>query len=56
MFEVLLGDDTPVEDFVHESKPFSGQITAKNIKHKIQGSKLTHGRDDRYDKFLLIMI
>lgn len=52
MFEVLLGDDTPVEDFVHESKPFSGQIqTAKNIKNKIQGSKLTHGRDDRYDKF-----
>lgn len=37
MFEVLLGDDTPVEDFVHESKPFSGQIaTAKNIKRKIQ--------------------
>ena len=52
MFEVLLGDDTPVEDFVHESKPFSGQIqTAKNIKNKIQGSKLTHGRDNRYDKF-----
>ncbi len=52
MFEVLLGDDTPVSDFVHESKPFSGQIeTAKNIKNKIQGSKLTHGRDDRYDKF-----
>ena len=52
MFEVLLGDDTPVEDFVHESKPFSGQIaTAKNIKNKIAGSKLTHGRDDRYDKF-----
>ncbi len=52
MFEVLLGDDTPVADFVHDSKPFSGQIaTAKNIKHKIAGSKLTHGRDDRYDKF-----
>jgi len=52
MFEVLLGDDTPVENFVHESKPFSGQIaTAKNIKNKIAGSKLTHGRDDRYDKF-----
>lgn len=52
MFEVLLGDDTPIEDFVHESKPFSGQIaTAKNIKNKIAGSKLTHGRDDRYDKF-----
>jgi len=52
MFEVLLGDDTPVSDFVHESKPFSGQIaSAKNIKNKIAGSKLTHGRDDRYDKF-----
>jgi histidine ammonia-lyase len=52
MFEVLLGDDTPVADFVHESKPFSGQIeTAKNIKRKIKDSKLTHGRDDRYDKF-----
>lgn len=52
MFEVLLGDDTPVADFVHDSKPFSGQIaTAKNIQNKIAGSKLTHGRDDRYDKF-----
>jgi histidine ammonia-lyase len=52
MFEVLLGDDTPVSDFVHDSKPFVGQIqAAKNIKTKIQGSKLTHGRDDRYDKF-----
>ncbi|MEA3554854.1 MAG: aromatic amino acid ammonia-lyase [Campylobacterota bacterium] len=52
MFEVLLGDDTPVADFVHDSKPFSGQIqSAKNIKRKIEGSKLTHGRDDRYDKF-----
>ncbi len=52
MFEVLLGDDTPVADFVHDSKPFEGQITAaKNIKDKIAGSKLTHGRDDRYDKF-----
>mgnify|MGYP003601512605 FL=1 len=52
MFEVLLGDDTPVADFVHLSKPFSGQIqSAKNIKRKIEGSKLTHGRDDRYDKF-----
>ncbi|QKF83506.1 HAL/PAL/TAL family ammonia-lyase [Halarcobacter ebronensis] len=52
MFEVLLGDDTPVAPFVHDSKPFSGQIEcAKNIREKIEGSKLTHGRDDRYDKF-----
>jgi histidine ammonia-lyase len=34
MFEMLLGDDTPVSDFVHDSKPFSGQIaSAKNIKN-----------------------
>lgn len=52
MFEVLLGDDTPVSDFVHDSKPFSGQIAAaKNIKNKMAGSKLTHSRDDRYAKF-----
>ena len=52
MFEVLLGDETPVDDFVHESKPFSGQIiSAKNIQQKMQGSKLIHGRDDRYAKF-----
>jgi histidine ammonia-lyase len=52
MFEVLLGDDTPVADFVHDSKPFSGQITsARNIKNKMCDSKLTHGRDERYAKF-----
>ena len=52
MFEMLLGDDTPVSDFVHESKPFSGQIiSAKNIKNKLSGSKLTHQRDERYAKF-----
>ncbi|MFP4332892.1 MAG: histidine ammonia-lyase [Campylobacterales bacterium] len=52
MFEVLLGDDTPVDEFVHNSKPFSGQKqSAKNIKSKIAGSKLTHRRDDRYDRF-----
>jgi len=52
MFEVLLGDDTPVADFVHDSKPFSGQIAAaKNIKNKMSDSKLTHGRDERYAKF-----
>lgn len=52
MFEVLLGDTTPLAEFVHEAKPFAGQIqVAANIKAKIEGSKLTHGRDDRYDKF-----
>lgn len=52
MFEVLLGDTTPLDSFVHEAKPFRGQIqSALNIKNKLEGSKLTHGRDDRYDKF-----
>ena len=52
MFEMLLGDSTPVADFVHDSKPFSGQIaSARNIKNKMSGSELTHGRDDRYAKF-----
>lgn len=52
MFEVLLGDETPLAKFVHDSKPFDGQIkAAQNIRDKIKGSKLTHGRDDRYDKF-----
>ncbi|MGM0533479.1 MAG: HAL/PAL/TAL family ammonia-lyase [Campylobacterota bacterium] len=52
MYELLLCDDTPLAPFVHEAKPFAGQVeTAKNIYQKIQGSSLTHGRDDRYDKF-----
>ena len=53
MYEVLLSDTTPLSEFVHDvSKPFSGQIeTAKNVRKKIDGSRLTHGRDDRYDKF-----
>ena len=52
MFEVLLGDVTPVAEYVHSSKPFEGQLTsAANIRSKIEGSKLTHGRDGRYDKF-----
>lgn len=52
MFEVLLSDDTPLSDYVHTSKPFKGQIEcAANLRKKIEGSTLTHGRDDRYDKF-----
>lgn len=52
MFELLLSDTTPLDSFVHESKPFEGQIkTANAIKIKLEGSQLTHGRDDRYDKF-----
>ena len=53
LYEVLLNDTTPLSQFVHDiSKPFIGQITvAKNLREKVQGSTLTHGRDDRYDKF-----
>lgn len=52
MFELLLSDTTPLDAFVHEAKPFEGQMkTASNIRQKIEGSQLTHGRDDRYDKF-----
>jgi len=53
MYEVLLSDDTPLSQFVHDvSKPFIGQVqVAQNIRSKTEGSKLIHGRDDRYDKF-----
>ncbi len=52
MYELLLSDDTPLAEFVHQSKPFGGQIqAAANVRKKIEGSGLTHGRDDRYDKF-----
>ena len=53
LYEVLLNDTTPLSPFVHDvSKPFSGQIqVAHNLRSKMEGSLLTHGRDDRYDKF-----
>lgn len=52
----LLGHDFLMEQIrlgkPDVSKPFAGQIAvAKNIREKIKGSKLTHSRDDRYDKF-----
>lgn len=52
MFEVLLSDVTPLAEFVHEAKPFPGQIQcAANLRRKTAGSKLTHGNEDRYDRF-----
>ncbi|MEA1893323.1 MAG: aromatic amino acid ammonia-lyase [Campylobacterota bacterium] len=54
IFEVLLCDTTPLEPFVHESKPFEGQITtAKNIYAKCIDSKLTHKAFSRYENFHL---
>jgi len=54
IFELLLCDTTPLEPFVHESKPFDGQKqTAANILAKCEASKLTHEAFGRYDQFHL---
>lgn len=54
VFELLLCDTTPLEPFVHDSKPFDGQrATAANILAKCTGSTLTHEAFGRYDKFHL---
>lgn len=54
VFELLLCDITPLEPFVHDSKPFEGQRrTAANILAKCIDSKLTHEAFGRYDKFHL---
>lgn len=54
IFELLMCDVTPLEPFVHDSKPFDGQRdTAANILAKCQDSKLTHEAFGRYDKFHL---
>ena len=54
IFELLLCDITPLEPFVHDSKPFDGQcLAAANILAKCDGSKLTHEAFSRYDQFHL---
>jgi len=54
IFEVLLCDTTPLEPYVHESKPFLGQVTtAANILGKCIDSKLTHKAFSRYENFHL---
>ena len=52
IFELLHADDTPLQPLVHEVKPFEGQIAiAKEILAKLEGTKLTHSREERYDDF-----
>ena len=52
IFELLNADDTPLQPLVHEVKPFEGQISvAKEILAKLEGTKLTHSREERYDDF-----
>ena len=52
IFELLNADDTPLQPLVHEVKPFDGQIAvAKEILAKLEGTKLTHSREERYNDF-----
>jgi len=54
IFELLLCDITPLEPFVHDSKPFDGQRTAAaNILKKCENSSLTHEAFGRYENFHL---
>jgi len=54
VFELLLCDTTPLEPFVHDSKPFDGQRkTAANILEKCTNSQLTHEAFSRYENFHL---
>lgn len=52
IFELLQADDTPLQPLVHEVKPFSGQISiAQEILAKLEGTELTHSREERYNDF-----
>jgi histidine ammonia-lyase len=52
IFELLNADDTPLQPLVHEVKPFEGQIAvAKEILAKLEGTELTHSREERYSDF-----
>lgn len=54
IFELLLCDITPLEPFVHDSKPFDGQrLAAANILKKCENSSLTHEAFSRYENFHL---
>ena len=54
IFELLLCDITPLEPFVHDSKPFDGQRkAAANVLAKCSDSKLTHEAFSRYENFHL---
>lgn len=52
IFELLQADDTPLQPLVHDVKPFAGQIAiAKEILEKLEGTELTHSREERYNDF-----
>ena len=52
IFELLHADDTPLQPLVHQVKPFKGQIAiAEEILQKLEGTQLTHSREERYNDF-----
>lgn len=52
LFEAMEADTTALEAFVHDVKPFSGQIKcAKNLREKLLDATLVHDRLSRYESF-----
>lgn len=52
VYELLECDTTPLEPFVHESKPFKGQIeVAKRVRERLKGSELTIDSSRRAEDF-----
>ena len=52
LFEAMEADTTALEPFVHQVKPFEGQIKcASNLREKLVGATLVHNRLTRYQSF-----
>lgn len=52
LFEAMEADTTALEPFVHQVKPFDGQIKcAANLRQKLEGATLVHDRLSRYQSF-----
>ncbi|MGZ5208499.1 MAG: HAL/PAL/TAL family ammonia-lyase [Sulfuricurvum sp.] len=52
LFEAMEADTTALEPFVHQVKPFEGQIKcASNLREKLAGATLVHDRLSRYKSF-----
>lgn len=52
LFEAMEADTTALEAFVHDVKPFTGQILcAKHLREKLVDATLVHDRLSRYESF-----
>lgn len=52
LFEAMQADTTALEPFVHQVKPFEGQIKcASNLREKLKGATQVHDRLSRYKSF-----